>query len=90
MFQGLYNKTTISGASSVPTGVPVFEMNDTVLNSGPLMMSMLHRYTGGFVENTEYYVTTNSMNVVTSLKVILTSIADQFEYSNSYIKTNQV
>jgi len=40
------------------------------------MMSMLNRYVGGFVENTEYYVTTNSMNVVSSLKMILTSIAD--------------
>jgi len=53
------------------------------------MMSMLHRYINGYVENTEYYVTSNAMNVVASLKVIVTEILIEFEKSNSLILSNQ-
>jgi len=38
------------------------------------MMPMLARYITGVVELSEYYVITNSMNIVASLKLILNDI----------------
>jgi len=66
-----YNSVNLAGISSVPSGFPLLLYNDTVLNAGGLMSSMIMRYTAGFLGKSEFYVENNAMNIVSSMNLVV-------------------
>lgn len=84
-FGNNYNAVNLAGISSVPTGFPLLLFNDTVLNAGGLMSSMIMRYTSGFLGKSEFYVVNNAMNIVSSMELVVEKMTAEKTDSDNFI-----